>query len=237
MTPPRRSATLLLVISACVRAQGTDSTEPASFAPLVRPATQTTDDRILGVIPNYQTVENPNLKVAPLTVRQKFNLFVRETVDPYTFVSAAAGAGMSQYGNGTPAYGDGMAAYGQRLGAAYADVATQSFFSDAVLASLLHEDPRYYRMGPGRSVARRIWYSMTRMVVTRTDAGTSCFNFAGVGGMALGIGLSNAYYPSQSVNGSVTGSRFVTSLTSASLGNLLPEFWPDIKQKLHRRKN
>jgi hypothetical protein len=234
----RRTLQLLLIACACIalRAQNTDSPDPSPIVP-AHPAAPLTDDRILGILPNYQTVEDPNLKPPPLTVRQKFTLFVKETADPYTFVSAAAGAGMSQYGNGTPAYGDGMAAYGKRLAAAYADVATQNFFSDAVLASVLHEDPRYYRMGPGRPVARRVWYSVTRMVVTRSDAGHERFNFSGVGGMALGIALSNAYYPGKNVNGSVMGSRFVTSVTASSLGNLLPEFWPDLKEKLHRRKN
>jgi hypothetical protein len=50
--------------------------------------------------------------------------------------------------------------------------------------------------------------------------------------MALGIGLSNAYYPPRSQNGSEMGSRVITSLTAAALGNLLPEFWPDVKAKL-----
>ncbi len=217
--------------------QSADVPDPAPIEP-VRPASGISNDRILGVIPNFQTVSDPSRAIVPLTVREKFKLFLKETVDPYTIASAAAGAGMSQYGNGTPAYGGGLVSYSERLGAAWADIGTQNFFSDAVLASLLHEDPRYYRMGPGHSVGRRVWYSITRMVVTRTDAGHASFNFSGVGGMALGIGLSNAYYPDRSVNGSVTGSRFVTSVTAASLGNLLPEFWPDIREKLrHRHKD
>jgi hypothetical protein len=185
-------------------------------------------------MPNFQAVSDPNQPVVPLTPRQKFLLFYRETVDPFTFVSAAIGAGLSQSGNRTPQYGGGMASYGQRLGAAYADVATQNFFSDALLATVLHEDPRYYRMGPGHSVPRRVVYSMSRLMIGRRDSGGATFNFAGVGGMAMGIALSNAYYPGRDVNGSTTGGRFVSSITSASLGNLLPEFWPDVKLKLAR---
>lgn len=190
------------------------------------------DDRILGVIPNFQTVSDPNIKVKPLTTREKFKLFVKETVDPFTFVSAAMGAGMSQVGDDTPKYGEGMESYSQRFGAAYADMATQSFFSDAVLASILREDPRYYRMGPSHSIPRRVFYSMSRLVVTRRDSGKESFNCSGVGGMAMGIALSNAYYPSRSVSGSVTEARFITSISGAALGNLLPEFWPDVKEKL-----
>ena len=54
--------------------------------------------------------------------------------------------------------------------------------------------------------------------------------------MALGIALSNWYYPASSVNGSEMEPRAVTSLTASALGNLLPEFWPDVKARLDRFK-
>jgi len=214
--------------------------EPAESAaiPNIQPAEPAenpiSNDRILGVIPNFQTVSDPSQKFVPLTARQKFTLFVKETADPYTFASAAMGAGLSQASNGTPVYGDGMAAYGQRLGAAISDMATQNFFSDYLLATVLHEDPRYYRMGPGHSIPRRIYYSLTRIIITKTDKGSTRFNFSGVGGMAMGIALSNAYYPDKSVSGAVTSGRFTSSMTSSALGNLLPEFWPDFKEKWTR---
>ncbi len=218
--------------------QGQDSeSAELPIAPYIQPVelpNGITNDRILGVIPNFATVSDPSLRVAPLTSGQKFKLFIKETADPYTFASAAAGAGLSQASNGTPQYGDGMESYADRLGAAWMDMATQNFFSDYFLASVLHEDPRYYRMGPGHSVPRRIYYSLTRLIITRTDKGTARFNFSGVGGMAMGIALSNAYYPGQSVNGTVTGGRFYSSMTSSALGNLLPEFWPDFKEKLNQ---
>jgi hypothetical protein len=200
----------------------------------VEPVDPISSDRILGVIPNFQTVSDPTVQVAPLTPRQKFTLFVKETVDPFTLVSAAMGAGLSQAGDNTPKYGEGIVPYSQRLGAAFTDMATQNFFSDALLATVLHEDPRYYRMGPSHSIPRRVVYSMSRLVITRRDSGATTFNFSGVGGMALGIGLSNAYYPSRSVSGSVTEARFISSVTGFALGNLLPEFWPDVKEKLSR---
>ena len=97
-------------------------------------------------------------------------------------------------------------------------------------------DPRYFRKGPEFGFWNRLGYSVSRVVVTRTDAGKSIFNYAGIGGMGLGIALSNAYYPNRSVNGSEAGTRFGTSLVAAALSNILPEFWPDIRQKLFHRK-
>lgn len=206
-----------------------DSTEPAATIPAF-------DDRIFGVIPNYLAVEDPQQKVVALTVKQKFALFAKETVDPYTFAASAAGAALSQIDNDNPKYGHGAGPYAERFGAAMGDVTTQNFFSDAVLASLLHEDPRYFRRGPEYSVWSRVGYALSRVVVTRTDKGTSRFNFSGIGGMSLGIALSNAYYPDSSVNGEEVASRFGTSLAASALGNLLPEFWPDFHERFFHRK-
>jgi hypothetical protein len=217
-----------------VYGQDPDPVEPDAIQRIlpVEPNDPISNDRILGVIPNFQTVSDPSRPTAPLTAHQKFTLFLKETVDPSTFASAVVGAALSQAGDGTPKYGVGMLPYSQRLGAAVADMTTQNFFSDAFLAVVLHEDPRYYRMGPGHSIPRRVVYSMTRMVIGKRDNGQTGFNFSGVGGMAMGIGLSNTYYPRQSVSGSVNEARFISSMTGAVLGNLLPEFWPDFKQKL-----
>lgn len=151
---------------------------------------------------------------------------------PVLFFSSAAGAGLSQWQNGDPKYGQGIRPYMQRFGAAQADLTSQNFFQDAVLASLFHEDPRYFREGPTRTVMRRIGYSMSRVVVTRRDSGKDGFNFSGIVGMEMGIALSNAYYPPKSVNGEEVAERTFTSLTAWALGNLLPEFWPDVRARL-----
>ena len=188
------------------------------------------------MIPNYLTVEDPHKKLPPLTVKEKFQLFAKGTFDPFTALSAAAGAALSQADNGDPKYGQGTGPYGERFGAAVADIATQNFFADAVMASALHEDPRYFRRGPEFGVWHRVGYALSRVVVTRTDAGNPTFNYAGILGMSMGIALSNAYYPDRSVNGSEVASRFGSSLVASSLGNLLPEFWPDVRQKFFHRQ-
>jgi hypothetical protein len=193
-------------------------------------------DRILGVIPNFDAVSDPSRPYVPLRVGEKWKLFVRETADPFTFASAAAGAALSQINNNDPKYGYGVTPYLQRYGAAMADISTQNFFSDAVLASLFREDPRYFRKGPNSSILNRMIYALSRIVINRRDSGRESFRFSGVMGMGLGIALSDAYYPRESVGGGELESRLMTSVAACALGNLLPEFWPDIKQKLTRHK-
>jgi hypothetical protein len=214
----------------CAQSPAPQPAAPAATSPI-------SDERILKVIPNFQTVNDPSTPYTPLRVRDKWTLFVKETLDPFTFASSAAGAAMSQWRNGDPKYGQGVQPYLQRFGAAQADVTTQNFFSDAVLASLLHEDPRYFREGPGHSILHRIGYATSRAIITRKDSGRNGFNFSGILGMGLGIVLSNAYYPPASVNADEMEERTATSLSAAALGNLLPEFWPDVKTKLDRLRH
>jgi hypothetical protein len=207
---------------------------PPLLDPPPPPAPNT--DRILGVIPNYQTVNDSTLPVSPLTPRQKWNLALRETMDPFNIANSIVGAGFSQMGNQTPKYGEGGAAFGMRFGAAWADLATQNFFSAGVLATVLHQDPRYYRRGPQSGVLKRVLYSVSRLAVARQDSGRETFNASGVFGMALGIAASNAYYPAKSVRGEVMAARLSTSVTGGIIGNLMSEFWPDIQKKFFHKK-
>jgi len=227
-----RTTRILLCLAAPLLLHSQYSPVSPDPAEPVKPEAPISNDRILGIIPNFQTVSDPNQPFVALRVRDKWKLFMRESVDPYAFFSAAAGAGISQWHNEDPKYGVGGVPYMQRFGAGQADLTSQNFFQDAVLASLFHEDPRYFRMGPGSTVLRRIAYAFSRVAITRRDSGKDGFNFSGIVGMEMGIALSNAYYPPKSVNGGEMAYRSFSSLTASALGNLAPEFWPDVKAKL-----
>jgi hypothetical protein len=189
------------------------------------------------VIPDYQTITDLTGSVKPLTPKQKWTLALKESVDPFNVLNAAMGAGFSQRGNQTPKYGEGGAAYARRFGAALADFGSQNFFSAGVLATLLHQDPRYYRKGPGTGVARRAIYSVSRLVIARQDSGAPAFNASGIGGMMLGIAASNLYYPAVSVRGSVMACRVSTSLSGGIMGNLMSEFWPDLQKRFFHKRH
>jgi hypothetical protein len=211
-------------------ASGDVETPPAPVAVPLNEA------RILKVIPDYQTVEDSSGPVAPMTARQKWNLGLRETVDPFNIATAAMTAAFSQRGNQTPKYGEGWPDYGRRFGAAIGDFGTQSFLSAGVFSTLLHEDPRYFREGPTNRVARRVMYSASRLLVCRNDAGRPVFNAAGLLGMSAGIAASNLYYPSASRTGAIMAGRVETSMFGGLTGNLMSEFWPDIQRKFFRRR-
>ena len=221
-------------------ASAQDASDPpaGSGAPYVSPATVPAhDDRILKVIPNYQTVDDSSHPVAPLTPAEKWRLGLRETVDPFNIFNAAMTAAFSQRDNQTPRYGEGWANYGKRFGAAIGDFGSQSLLSAGLFATILHEDPRYFRKGPGARVMPRVWYSVTRLFVCRDDGGRRVFNASNFLGISVGIAASNIYYPSASRTGRVMAGRIETSLLGGVSGNLLSEFWPDIQRKFfHKRR-
>lgn len=209
---------------------------PSPSPPVIAPA-PFNPERILGVLPDYQTITEHGEKAAPLTRRQKWTLAWKESTDPVNLFSAALGAGFSQAGNQTPKYGNGAAAFGKRFGAAVGDMSTQSFFSAGIAASLLHQDPRYFRKGSEAGIPRRALYSVSRLVITRQDSGKAAFNASGILGMLMGIGASNLYYPRASKRTDVMAGRLTTSLFGGVTGNLLSEFWPDVQRKfLHHKR-
>ena len=209
---------------------------PAIFDPAMTASPVFNQERILGLMPDYQTVRDPRRPVAPLSVKQKWILAEKETLDPFNIATAFLTAAESQHGNETPKYGEGWSNYGKRVAAAQLDFATQNFFSAGVMASVLHQDPRYYRRGPEHKLLPRVFYSISRLVIARQDSGRDAFNASGIGGMALGIVASNLYYPAASRNGSVMASRVGTSMLGGVTGNLMSEFWPDLQQKFFHRR-
>ena len=229
-------AALLLAGAMCCsgRESDGDGSNPPEIAPIAPVSVPLKKERLLEVIPDYQTVDNSG-PVAPLTARQKWNLGWKEATDPFNIFSAALTAASSQHDNQTPKYGEGWSNYGKRFGAAIGDFSTQSFFSASIFATILKQDPRYFRKGPSSRVMPRVWYSVTRLFVCRNDRGQAVFNSSNLLGMGAGIAASNLYYPSASRTGTVMAGRIETSLLGGVTGNLMSEFWPDIQRKFFHK--
>lgn len=186
------------------------------------------------VEPNSAT--NPESR--PLnSTKEKWDNFLRETASPLTVGGGAFNALFSQVTNTDPQYGVNGMALAERYGASLADIASQNFFGDFVIASVFHEDPRYHRMGEGHSTFRRFGYAISRALVIRTDQGGSSFNFDNVLGSAMSSGFSNIYYPPASRTGSAMLMHFWTDVADNGFVNLAPEFWPDFRRKVLRRRH
>jgi hypothetical protein len=191
--------------------------------------------RMFGVVPNFAAV-SANTQLPPLSTREKFSLAARDSVTDYSsFTWAGILAAQALALNSNPELGSGIAGYGRYYWRTFTDGVSGTFFTEAIVPALTHEDPRYYTLGKGGFV-RRTGYAISQAFVTKTDSGGRSFNFSEVVGNGLEAGLSNAYYPPQDRGLSETAVNFGTQMESAVLNHIFQEFWPDIRRKLLRQK-
>jgi hypothetical protein len=168
-------------------------------------------------------------------VSRNWNHFVGETFAPLTLAAGVFYGSLSQATNSDPRYGVGTAALGKRIGASSADIFTQNFFGDFLMASAFHENTIYMRRGPGYGGTwKRARYAISRAVITGSDRGGDTFNWSNLTGTAMSTGFSNLYYPPASRTGGAMALHFGTALAGSGFVNLFPEFWPDFKATLQR---
>lgn len=189
--------------------------------------------RILGIIPEFNTTGISNAE--PLTAKQKFALAFKSTTDPFQFVFAAIDAGVSQADNGFPGYHQGVEGYAKRFGASYLDSFDGAILGNALLPSLLHEDPRYFRKGTG-TFRQRLVYSMLSTVRARSDSGGWVPNYGNILGNIAAGGISNLYYPSSDRGADLTFERALTVSAEGAIGAFLYEFWPNVQNWERRRQ-
>lgn len=225
-----RFGCVLLLLCCVICAQGQGSPNPAPRTN----AEGTSNDRIFGMLPNYQTVENASA-LPPLTVHQKFDLALLGSFDPVEFGFVGVLAGLNQADHENPEWGYGFKGYGKRYGEAFANQAIENVMVNGAFPSLLRQDPRYYQLARG-GFFRRFAFAADRLVVTRSDRGTTQVNFSELGGSFAAAGISNLYEPAASRTWTNTAEVWGTQVLIDGLSNEMREFWPDIKHKIFRRK-
>ena len=147
--------------------------------------------RIFRFIPNPYVVYEPHPE--PLTTKMKFELAYKNLIHPAFFGRVAAWAGVQQAAD-IHDYPQDAKGYGQRLGAGLADATTEGLIGNAILPSLLHQDPRYFYQGTGtkRSRAR---HAILAAFICKGDNGASQPNYSTWGGSLISSSISTAYYP------------------------------------------
>jgi hypothetical protein len=217
---------------------GTQTKPPAATTPTApSPATQQSTDsdetqtkRILWVIPNFRSV-SADTKLPPLSPKGKFLMATEESFDYSGFTLAAMIAGYSMAIASSPEFHQGATGYGQYYWHSFVDNTSGTYFTDAIVPVLTHEDPRYYTLGHG-GFFRRAGYAASRLVITRTDSGNRAFNISEILGNLLAAGLSNAYYPAQERTFGKTVQNWGQQIGVDGIADLLKEFWPDIRHAL-----
>jgi hypothetical protein len=194
---------------------------------------QETQQRMLGVIPAFSTVFGGS--APPLTPGQKFHLFFKSAVDPFEFVAVGIDAGLEQAQDSFPEYGQGMKGFAKRYGASYADSFDGNLFGNAILPSIFHQDPRYFRLGHGK-IMKRVFYAAIASVRCKGDNGHWQMNYSNVAGNFIGGAISNAYYPPSDRGFGLTIQRGLVVTAEGAFGSEAVEFYPDVMSRLFHHK-
>jgi hypothetical protein len=176
-------------------------------------------------LPHYTSA-----KLCTLKLKNKFALFVQDSLDPVVFLGTAFDAGLDQAENTDPSYGQGAEGYGRRFGAEFAGQASSRFLKDFAYPSIFSEDPRYYRLAHGK-VGRRLLHAVEHAVVAHRDNGEQMFNFSEWLGTASTSVLSNTYHPDNRRGFAPAAERVGYSILQDMGFDVLREFWPEISKK------
>jgi len=140
--------------------------------------------RMFWVVPNFGAV-NANTQLPPLSTHEKFVLAARDSILDYSsYTWAGILAGQAMLLNSDPELGHGAAGYGRYYWRTFVDGVSGTFFTEAIVPAITHEDPRYYTLGTG-GFFRRTGYAVSRAFVGKTDAGGTSFSWSEVGGNGL----------------------------------------------------
>jgi hypothetical protein len=176
--------------------------------------------RVLGFIPNVYVVYEPHPE--PLTTRMKFELAYKDLTHPVFFGRTAAWAGVEQAA-GLRNYSQNARGYGERLGTGLADGVTEGLIGNAVLPSLLHQDPRYFYQGSGTKKSRAM-HAILAAFICKGDNGAWQPNYSTWGGSLISSSISLAYYPSSDRNARHVFGNFGIGMGLHVAGGLAQEF-------------
>ena len=241
-TPAGQSQSAPQPASSATPAQGSSSSLPAAQQPDAQKTQREKADeqikeqekqRTVGILPAFNVSYRSD--AVSMTAGQKMKLAFRSSTDPVAFAAAFVVAGYREALDDDPGFGWGAEGYGKRSGAAYLDAFDGGIIGNGILPSILHQDPRYFRLGHG-TTTHRILYSLATNVMAKHDNTHKWEpNYSNVGGNIIAGAISNLYYPSSESGIGETFSNGFIVTAEGGFGSVFQEFWPDISRKfLHR---
>jgi hypothetical protein len=190
--------------------------------------------RILGLLPNFRSVSRGAKPPAP-GWKYNFKVATHQATDYSSFVFLGLTSLTAEAMNMHPALGKGAPGFYAYTWRGFLDKTDNTYMAAWLLPSILHEDTRFYALGPGHSVPIRALYVISRQAVARTYGGRNTPNIAGIGGKVITQAVSRSYYPSSATTFSVLATKFAYSVMRDVAFSSVREFYPDIAAHFVRR--
>jgi hypothetical protein len=206
-----------------------DAPQPQAQTPSNEQAPAQTH-RILGILPNFRAV-SADVKLPPQSAKEKFITASEDSFDYSAIFVPLALAAYDLESNPDPEFGTGGIAFGRYLWHTAADQTVENLVVEGIGPAITHQDNRYYTLGHG-GFFKRTGYALTRVLITRSDAGKEVFNSSEVFGSGASAGISTLYYPVRERSFSNTADNWGVDVGVDALSFVVKEFWPDINHAL-----
>ena len=177
--------------------------------------------RIFRFIPNTYVTYEPHPE--PLTAGMKFQMAYKSLTNPVFSARTAAWAGVQQAADTPDQWRQGVKGYGKRLGAGFADATTEGLIGNAILPSLLHQDPRYFYQGSGTKKSRAL-HAILAAFICKGDNGKTQPNYSTWGGSLISSSIALSYYPSSDRNAQHVFKNFGIGMGLHVGGGVVQEF-------------
>jgi hypothetical protein len=206
----------------------------ATTAPTARTDEQQTK-RIMGVLPNFRSV-TAGANVPKETTREKLIMATWDNFDYTSLFFAGFIAADAFATKATPEFHQGAAGFARYYWHTVADQAIENYYVELIVPAVTHEDSRYYALGKeGGGFMKRAGYSLSRVLITRTDAGKPTFNYSEITGSAAAAGTSIFYYPTKERTVKNGLRDWGLDVTYDGVTFVFHEFWPDIRNAVFGR--
>ena len=172
--------------------------------------------------------------IIPLTWQQKGYLALHDVTDPGNLATIVGISAISTAADAHSAYGPGLKGWGKNAGVSLLQDATAETFGTFVVPSIMHQDPRYYRR-PDQPFKKRLIYSISRTIISRSDQGDSIPNYGTLAEYPINAEISNLYVPGIESDGASTAKRILIGYALDPANNLLAEFLPDVAKHVRVR--
>jgi hypothetical protein len=176
---------------------------------------------------NRYPILSPGLTRSPLSVQNKFQIYIHKAYGPPAVILPAFGAGLgmlnppSKY---SKEWKDGAAAFGRNYGYRVADH-TSRLTGQFLTGALLHEDPRYLRSTSSNPLFRTV-HAIAFTIFDKTDSGRTTFAASNFASAAAGGFVGMGILPDGYNDVTHAEQHMASEFLQIGIGNVLTEFEP-----------
>jgi hypothetical protein len=177
-------------------------------------------NRVAPAIPTPSTTR----PYSPITGKERFVQYLKDSINPMAFVSSGASAGIGQWRDKPKEWGEGGVGYEKRYVSSFSQHIVRTTL-DSTFSAMLGEDNRYIP-SHDPTTGSRIGYAVTSPFLTYKHDGSRRFAFSRIGAMAGASLISRLWQPRSTNKLRNAEINFGTSLGVTAGFDVVREFWP-----------